>query len=71
MAAFLTVDFLRAHAASEHPNAVFGQPGRPLWAAPAPQPRPRLVARWLVAEDGRLTCRWQIDASAPFGPPSH
>lgn len=69
MAAFLTVDVLRAHAAPGLPQAVIDRvPARPFPALP---PRPVLTARWLVAPDGRLTCRWQTDVSAPFGPRPH
>jgi hypothetical protein len=55
MAAFLTIDMLRAHNAPVFPHATFG--------------RPVLGARCLVAPDGRLTCRWQMGGSAPFGIP--
>jgi hypothetical protein len=65
MAAFLTVDVLRAHAAPVFPHATFGYVDEPA------RRRPVLVMRWLVAPDGRLTCCWQIDVSAPFGPPPH
>lgn len=71
MAAFLTVDVLRAHAvpAFRYVPLVHGRASaRP---RPASQSRPVLVARWLVAADGRLICRWQTDVSAPFGPPPH
>jgi len=67
MAAFLTVDVLRAHAAPVFPRAPFWRASEPAWLRPAP--RHGLTARWRVAPDGRLTCRWQTDVSAPFGPP--
>jgi hypothetical protein len=74
MAAFLKVDVLRAHAVPVLPRAVLGHaPARPLPPTP-PRPTPPrsvLTAHWLVAPDGRLTCRWQTAVSAPFGPPPH
>lgn len=59
MTAFLTVNTSRARPASGIPRA----PLR-LVRVPAPAhfpPRAVLTARWLIAPDGRLTCRWQID----------
>jgi len=59
MTAFLTVDTSRARPASGIPRA----PLRLIRVlAPARFP-PRAVptARWLIAPDGRLTCRWQTD----------
>jgi hypothetical protein len=68
MAAFLKVDVLRAHAVPDLPRTVLGHaPARPF----PPPSRPVLTARWLVAPDGRLTCRWQADPSTPHGPPPH
>jgi hypothetical protein len=64
MVAFLTVDVPWAHAAPALPCTAYGAVGT-AW------PRPVLTARWLIAPDGRLTCRWQTDVSAPFGPPPH
>jgi hypothetical protein len=68
MVAFLTLDVLRAHAAPVLSRTAFAadatrRPRQPLG------PRPVLRARWLIAPDGQLTCRWQTDQSAPFGPP--
>ena len=69
MAAFLKVDVLRAHAVPDLPRAVLGHaPARPF---PPTPPRPVLTARWLIAPDGRLTCRWQIDTAALHDPPPH
>jgi hypothetical protein len=65
MAAFLKVDLLRAHAVPDLQRTVLGHaPARPF-------PRPMLTARWLLAPDGRLICRWQVDLSTPHGPPPH
>jgi hypothetical protein len=69
MAAFLTVDVLRAHGAPVFPRVPFWHASEPVRPSPAPWPRPMLTVRWLIAPDGRLTCRWQADVSAPFGPP--
>jgi hypothetical protein len=69
MAAFLTVDVLRAHAAPVLPRVPFWRASEPARSRLASRARPVLTARWLVPPDGRLTCRWQTDVSAPFGPP--
>jgi hypothetical protein len=50
MIAFLTVNVLRAPDAPAFPHAMFG--------------RPVQGARWLLAPDGQLTCRWQTGGSA-------
>jgi hypothetical protein len=74
MAAFLKVDVLRAHAVPALPQAVLAHaPARPFLPTPPrpTPPRPVLTARWLIAPDGRLTCRWQTDAAAPHDPPPH
>lgn len=71
MTAFLTAKVLRAHAAPDFPPARFGHAQEPARPLPARLPRRVLTARWLVAPDGRLTCRWQTDVSAPFEPPPH
>ena len=63
MVAFLTVDVLRAPAAPAFPHAMFGH------MAASVSPRPMLGARWLVAPNGRLTCRRQTGGSTPFGIP--
>ena len=63
MAAFLTLDVRRAHAALAFSQATFGHATARAW------PRPMLAARWQMAPDGRLTCRWQTVGSAPFGIP--
>jgi hypothetical protein len=67
MAAFLTVDVLRAHAAPCLPLGTFGRAGN----FARPRRRPVLIMRWLIAPDGRLTCRWRSGVSAFFGPPPH
>ena len=69
MATFANVDMLRAHFARAAPPALFGQFGDRVWPRPAPRQRAVLTARWLVAPEGRLTCRWQVKVSARFGPP--
>jgi hypothetical protein len=69
MASFLQVEFLRAHAAPELPAAVFDQAGQAAARNVAAPARKVLTARWIIAPDGRLTCRWQADLSAPFRPP--
>jgi hypothetical protein len=56
MAAFLTVDTLRAPAARLPQHDML---------------RPALVVRWVLAPDGRLTGQWQTQARATFGPPPH
>lgn len=68
MAAFLKVDILRAHAASVCLHDALRLVREPGWPRPE-QPRPSLTAKWVVAPDGRLACRWQTSVSAPFGPP--
>jgi hypothetical protein len=68
MVAFLTVDVLRAHAASAFPRAAHGGAGKGAWPSEAARPHVVLSACWLVAPDGRLTCRWQTDVPA-LGPP--
>ena len=64
MAAFLTVDLLRAHSAPDLRLPTPGAAGG--FACPrAARPRRRVpVMRWVVAPSGRLTCRWELDASA-------
>jgi hypothetical protein len=71
MAAFLTVDVLRAHAAPAFPCASFWRANEPVSPHPTPRPRPVLTAQWLVAPDGRLTCWWRTDVPASSGPPQH
>ena len=66
MATFLTVNLLRAHPARAVPH---GRAGDRVWPRAAPRSCPVLAARWLVGSHGRLTCRWQAEVSAPFGPP--
>ncbi len=70
MTAILDIDVLRTHAVSVIAPAGLGRmssgPGRnrePM------RLRPVLAMRWQVTRDGRLTCRWQTDASAAFGLP--
>jgi hypothetical protein len=50
MVAFLKVDMWRAYDAPAFARTMFGGPV--------------LGARWMVAPDGRLTCRWQTDGAA-------
>ena len=57
MTAFLIVDVPRAPTAPLSPRRHIAAP------------RPVLSARWLVAPDGHLTCRWQADDPAPDRPP--
>lgn len=71
MAAFLAIDVLWAHAVPIFPCTAPDFGYEPSWPRSAAEPRPVLTARWLMAPDGRLTCRWQTDVSAPFGPPPH
>jgi hypothetical protein len=52
MTGFLNLDLLRAHAA---PGDRWPDRGRAALA------RPRLLAQWEVASDGRLVCCWRID----------
>jgi len=47
MTGFLEIDRLRALEVSQD-----------RWDAIAQAPRPRLIAEWHVASDGRLACRW-------------
>jgi hypothetical protein len=58
MTAFLNVDVLRAHAAPIDLREALRRAGIS-----------RPEARWLVAHDGRLTCRWQTNDPAPEFPP--
>jgi hypothetical protein len=60
MTAFLTVDVLRAHAVPVHLREALRR---------ADLSRPVLLARWLIAPDGRPICRWQTDDPAPEFPP--
>jgi hypothetical protein len=69
MATFTNVDMLRARNAPAAPRALFGQIGDRVWPRLAPRPRAVLTARWLVAPEGRLTCRWQVKVSPRFGAP--
>ena len=58
MAAFLTIDLLRAHAVpmlfQADPRAMRRRPVR---------------ARWTVGADGRLACHWDTDTDDPPPPP--
>jgi hypothetical protein len=58
MAAFLTVDLLRAHSV----HTMFQGDTRAVRRRP-------ICARWAVGSDGRLTCRWDNDADDPPPPP--
>lgn len=58
MAAFLTIDLLRAHAV---PMMFQGD-------TPTVRRCP-ISARWTVDADGRLTCRWATDTDDPRLPP--
>ena len=69
MAAFLTVDVLRAHSAPAFPPGPLGPVGQTACTRPASRRRPVLHAHWQLGPDGRLTCRWQTDVSVPHGPP--
>ena len=69
MATFLNADMLRARVVRAATPVLFGQAGDRMWPRPVPRPRAVLTAHWLVAPEGRLTCRWQTKVSARFGPP--
>jgi hypothetical protein len=69
MTAFLSANVLRADAAPNFPCVLFWGAHEPSWPRRTPRPRPALTARWLIAPDGRLSCRWQTVVSASFGPP--
>jgi hypothetical protein len=71
MAAFLAVDVLRAQAVPVFPRVTPDHGHEAPWLRPVAEPRTVLTAHWVMAPDGRLTCRWQTDVSAPFGPPPH
>jgi hypothetical protein len=58
MTGFLNLDLLRAH---EAPWFGWVDAGR------VKAPRPRLVAQWQVAQDGRLVCVWRPDDAGPSG----
>ena len=59
MAAFLTIDDLRAHGALASSRPILDlMADRARAATPA---RLVLAAHWLVAPDGRLTCHWQVE----------
>ena len=59
MAAFLTIDVLRAHAALASSRPILD----PMAEGPRSATPARLVlgAHWLVAPNGRLTCHWQVE----------
>jgi hypothetical protein len=61
MTHFLHLDLLCAHAAPRDrwPDRGCGELARP-----------RLVAQWECASDGRLICRWRIDDRAASEPPA-
>jgi hypothetical protein len=61
MAAFLTVDVLRAHAAPGFPQVLFGHAHEPVRRFVAPRSRPALTARWLVAPDARPSVRGRAE----------
>jgi hypothetical protein len=58
MAAFLTIDLLRAHVV---PMMFQGDT--------LAVRRCAISARWAVGSDGRLTCRWDTDTADPPLPP--
>jgi hypothetical protein len=69
VAAFLSVDVLRAYATPSLPCAIFAQAAEPASSRLTSHRRPTLVARWAVTPDGRLSCRWETDASTISRPP--
>jgi len=69
MTAILNIDILRTHAVSAIESVDLGHVSGPGRNREPVRPRPVLVMRWHVSRDGRLTCRWQTDASAAFGLP--
>jgi hypothetical protein len=69
MATFLTVDMLRPRLQRAVPHVTFGRGSDRVSPRPVPRLRAVLTAHWLVGSHGRLTCRWQAEVSAPFGPP--
>jgi hypothetical protein len=69
MATFANVETLRARSARAAPPAHFGQSGDHAAPRLASRPRAVLTAGWLVAPEGRLTCRWQVKRAARFDPP--
>ena len=60
MAAFFTIDVLRAHAALLNLRDGLRR---------TDALRPVLTARWLIAPDGQLACRWQADDPGLDRPP--
>lgn len=60
MTAFLTADVLRAHGAPLNLREALRR---------TDAPHSVLTARWTIAPDGHLTCRWQADDPAPDRPP--
>ena len=60
MTAFLTIDVLRAHAAPLNLRDALRR---------TDAPRPVLTARWMIAPNGHLVCRWQAEDPAPDRPP--
>jgi hypothetical protein len=67
MAGFLFPDALRAHSAPSAPSAPSVPHGPCGHARPRPSPRrrPVLLARWLLAPDGRLGCQWTVGTASP------
>lgn len=48
---------VRHHLADQLPKRPHNQPYPPAPAAP----RPRLRAHWRVGDDGKLSCRWEVE----------
>ena len=69
MTAILDIDVLRTHAVSVIAPVDLGHAPESDWNRASATSRPSLMMRWRVMPDGRLTCRWQTDVSATFGPP--
>ena len=72
MAALLNTDVLRQHALL--PAFMMGlyaaaAPARDGTAIAGPPTRPRLVATWQLAADGRPVCRWSVSNPAIRGLP--
>jgi hypothetical protein len=61
MAAFLTIDDLRAHAALASSRPILDPTAVATGPRSATPMRLVLGAHWVVAPDGRLTCHWQVE----------
>jgi hypothetical protein len=69
MTAILNIDALRAGAVSAITPIGFANTSAPVWHHATRRPRPVLVARWHVRQNGYLACHWETDISAAFGLP--